>query len=176
MTFKETKLKGAFIIQLDLLNDARGFFARSYCQKEFKKQGIDFKVVQSNLSFNKQRGTLRGMHYQLPPYAEAKTVTCLRGSIFDVIADLRRGSATYGKWLSVKLNDENCRILYVPAGFAHGFQALEDGALVSYQMGKVYHPESARGIRWDDQFFNIKWPIKKVILSDRDRAYKNFSP
>jgi len=174
MTYKETKLEGAYVIKLDPVKDKRGYFARSFCQKELKKQGINFKIKQCNRSFNKKRGTLRGMHYQVSPYREAKTVTCLSGAIFDVIVDLRKRSKTFGRWIAVKLTARNQKMLYIPGGFAHGFQALEDNTLVSYQMGGFYNPGAARGIRWDDQFLNIKWPVKKIIISKRDVAYNDF--
>ena len=174
MTFKVTGLEGAYVIKLDPLKDKRGYFARSFCQKELKRRGINFKIRQCNLSFNKRRGTLRGLHYQVSPYREAKTVTCLAGAIYDVIVDLRKRSKTYGRWTAVKLTAENQKMLYIPAGFAHGFQALEDNTLVSYQMGEFYHPGAARGIRWDDPGLKISWPEKTVNLSKRDKSYPNF--
>ena len=151
MIFKETKLKGAYIIELELLEDERGFFARSFCIDEFKKNGIDFNIVQCNISYNKEKGTLRGMHYQIAPYEEAKIVSCIRGAIYDVIIDLRQESPIYCKWFAVELSAKNYKILYIPKGFAHGFQTLEDDTVVFYQMSEFFHPECTRGVRWDDK-------------------------
>ncbi len=174
MVFKETKLKGAFVIELERLDDERGFFARSYCKREFEKNGLNMNIVQCNVSYNKKRGTLRGMHYQVHPHEEAKLVSCIRGAIYDVIVDLRPNSPTYCQWFVVELNAENYKMLYVPKGFAHGFQILEDNSVVFYQMSEFYHPECARGMRWDDPLFRIEWPIKPLIISLQDRSYKPF--
>lgn len=171
MRFIETEIKGAFIIEPELIEDERGFFARTFCQEEFKAHGLNFRVVQCNISFNKKRGTLRGMHYQIAPYQEAKLVRCTRGAIYDVIIDLRPESPTFKQWIAVELTAENRRMLYVPEGFAHGFQTLEDNTEVFYQMSEFYHPECARGVRWDDPAFGIEWPIITPILSERDRSY-----
>jgi dTDP-4-dehydrorhamnose 3,5-epimerase len=174
MIFKETKLKGAYIIELEPIKDERGFFARTFCQKEFTKYNLNSHIVQCNISFNKKRGTLRGMHYQVAPYEEAKLVSCIRGAIYDVIIDLRPDSPTYCQWFAVELSSEDYKMLYVPKGFAHGFQTLEDNTVVFYQMSEFYHPECARGARWDDKAFGIEWPISVKIISEKDLSYKDF--
>ena len=174
MIFKETKLQGAFVIETERIEDERGFFARSWCQKEFEEHGLNPLIVQCNISYNKKKGTLRGMHYQAVPYEEAKLVSCIRGSIFDVIIDLRRDSATYCQWFAVELSSDNYKMLYIPVGFAHGLQALEDNTVVSYQMSEFYHVECARGVRWDDSAFDVKWPINKSIISLKDRQFPDF--
>ena len=171
MLFKETKLKGAYVIEIEKEKDERGFFARSFCQQEFKKRGIDFNIVQSNVSYNERKGTLRGMHYQAAPHEEAKIVTCVKGAVYDVIIDLRAGSSTYCKWFSLELNTRNYTSLYIPKGFVHGFQTLEDDAVVFYQMSEFYYPELARGVRWDNPAFKIKWPLKSPIISAKDNSY-----
>jgi len=187
MIFKETKLKEAYIIQLEPLEDERGFFARSFCQDEFKKNGINFNIVQCNVSFNKKKGTLRGMHYQIAPHEEAKIISCVRGTIYDVIIDLRTNSSTYCQCFAVTLygfnsfitdlpiNPSTHQMLYIPKGFAHGFQTLEDNTTVFYQMSEFYHPECARGVRWDDPALGIEWPeVSKRIISDKDQSYLDF--
>lgn len=171
MIFTETKLKGAFIIEIEPREDERGFFARSWCEDEFKQHGLNPCLVQCNISFNKKRGTLRGMHYQAAPYAEAKVVRCTMGAVYDVIIDLRPDSPTFKQWISVELTAENRRALYVPEDFAHGFQTLMDNIEVFYQMSEFYHSECARGVRWDDPAFGIDWPIDEVIISGRDLKY-----
>ena len=174
MIFKETKLKGAYIIELEPLEDERGFFARSFCQKEFEEHGLNFRIVQCNLSYNRKKGTLRGMHYQVAPYEEAKLVSCIRGAMYDVIVDLRASSPTYCQWFAVELTAENYKMLYIPVGFAHGFQTLADNTTVFYQMSGFYHPECAGDVRWDDPAFGIEWPIKHLVISSKDQSYKNF--
>lgn len=174
MIFIETELEGAYLIELELLEDERGFFARSFCRREFEARGLNPNVVQSSISFNKKKGTLRGMHYQTSPWEEIKVVRCLRGGIYDVIIDLRRQSKTYRRWVALELTADNRRMIYVPEGCAHGFQTLDESSEVFYQMSTSYHPESARGVRWDDPAFAINWPIGSPILSDRDRAYPDF--
>jgi dTDP-4-dehydrorhamnose 3,5-epimerase len=177
MIFRETRLKGAFIIEPERLEDERGFFARTFCLEEFKAHGIHFQVVQCNISFNKKKGTLRGMHYQIAPYEEAKLVRCTRGAIYDVIIDLRPESPTFKQWIAVELTAENHQMLYVPEGFAHGFQTLEDNTEVFYQMSEFYHPECVRGVRWDDPAFGIEWPpVEQRIISPKDQEYPNFEP
>ena len=171
MKFLPTPLAGAYLIELEQLADERGFFARSFCQNEFKAHGLDPIVAQCNVSFSRKRGTLRGLHYQAEPHAEAKLVRCTRGAVWDVIVDFRKGSPTWRKWHAVELTAENRRALYIPAGFAHGFQTLEDDSEVLYQMSDFYHPESARGVRWDDRTLAIRWPIKDAVISPRDRAF-----
>jgi len=171
MKFVETKLKGAFIIEPERLEDERGFFTRTFCQKEFEKQGLNPRVAQCNVSFNKKKGTLRGMHYQKTPHQEAKLISCIRGGIYDVIIDLRPESATYCQWFAVELRAQDYKMLYVPEGVAHGFQTLEDNSVVFYQMSESYHPECARGVRWDDRLFSIQWPLVPLTISKRDQSY-----
>ena len=176
MIFREMELKGAFVIELDKITDDRGFFARTWCRREFEEHGLNPNLVQCNISFNKTAGTLRGMHYQAAPHEETKLVRCTKGSIFDVIIDLRPHSATYQRHVGVRLCAAEYTSLYIPEGFAHGFQTLEDGAEVLYQMSEFYHPESARGVRWDDPAFGIEWPrAEKRIISDRDRSYPDYA-
>lgn len=174
MKFIETELKGSFIIELEPIEDDRGFFARSFCQKEFKKQGLNSDIVQCNISYNLKCGTLRGMHFQIEPYSETKVVSCVKGSIYDVIIDLRKDSKTYLKWVSVVLSEENKKMLYIPENFAHGFQTLENNTYVYYQMGHFYKPEAAYGIRYNDPLLNICWPLEHKIISEKDISYKDF--
>lgn len=174
MLFTETKLKGAFIIHIEPHEDERGFFARSWCEDEFKKHGLNPRLVQCNISFNKKQGTLRGMHYQVAPFAEAKLVRCTMGAIYDVIIDLQPDSPTFNQWISVELTAENRSALYVPENFAHGFQTLMDNTEVFYQMSEFYHPECARGVRWDDPAFGVEWCGEPYIISRQDREYANF--
>jgi dTDP-4-dehydrorhamnose 3,5-epimerase len=172
--FTETALKGAFIIDPEIKEDERGFFARTWCQKEFELRGLTTRLVQCNVSFNTTKGTLRGMHYQVAPHEEAKLVRCTMGSIYDVIVDLRPESATYMQYIAVILSATNRRALYIPERFAHGFQTLEDNTEVFYQMSEFYAPECARGFRWDDPAFSIQWPENVRVISQKDRAYPNF--
>lgn len=175
MIFKETELQGAYVIELEKVEDNRGFFARSWCKEEFEKLGLNSNLSQCNISFNNKKGTLRGMHLQVKPYEEAKFVRCTRGAIYDVIIDLRQLSKTYMQWTSIELTYDNGKALYIPEGFAHGFQTLEDNTEVYYQMSEFYHPECARGIRWNDSAFNIKWPISKnICMSYKDKSYDEF--
>lgn len=176
MLFKKTELQDSYIIELERMEDERGFFARTFCQKEFEKQGISTRIVQCNISYNKEKGTLRGMHYQLAPHQEAKIVSCSRGSMYDVIIDIRPDSSTYCKWVAVELTARNHRILYIPKGFAHGFQTLEPDTEVSYWMSNFYNPASQRGIKWDDPIFAIDWPVSNPIVSERDLSYLPFKP
>lgn len=175
MKFIETKLKGAFIIELERLEDERGFFARTFCQREFEEYGLNPKVVQCNMSFNRKKGTLRGMHYQAFPYEEAKLVRCIKGAIYDVIIDLRPNSIAFKKWLAVDLTEQNRRMIYIPEGFAHGFQTLRDNTEIFYQMSEFFRPEYARGVRWNDPAFEIGWPIEDPIISTNDLQHKEFS-
>lgn len=175
MRFIETPLKGAFVIEPDRIEDERGYFARSYCQSEFSKQGINLDIKQCNISFNKDKGTLRGMHYQEKPHEEAKLVRCSRGAIYDVIIDLRADSSTFKQWFSIELNQESNKMLYIPEGFAHGFQTLQDNSEVFYEMFESYYPELARGVRWDDPVFGITWPDDQRVISDKDASYPDFS-
>ena len=174
MIFRETKLQGAYTIELERIKDERGFFARSWCQKEFEEHGLNSLIVQCNISYNEAKGTLRGMHYQAVPYEEAKLVSCIRGTIFDVIIDLRRDSATYCQWVAVELSCDNYRMIYVPEGFAHGFQTLEDNTVVCYQMSEFYYSEYTRGVRWNDKAFGIKWPMDKSIIASKDCQFSDF--
>lgn len=176
MIFTETNLKGAFIIEPQRLEDDRGFFARTWCQEEFEAYGLRPRWVQSNISFNKHRGTLRGMHYQAPPHQEVKLIRCTAGVIYDVIIDLRPASATFKHYASVTLTAENCTMLYAPEGFAHGFLTLEDNTEIFYQMSAFYAPECARGVRWNDPAFGIHWPSAVKVISERDRGYPDFIP
>jgi len=175
MIFQETKLKGAYIIEPEKREDERGFFARTWCQREFTEQGLNPRLMQCNISFNLKRGTLRGMHYQIPPFEEAKLVRCSRGAIYDVIIDLRPCSSTFKQWLAVEVTADNRQMLYIPASFAHGFQTLEDNTEVAYYISEFYAPEHARGIRWNDPAFAIQWPIETRAISERDQAYPDFT-
>ncbi len=176
MIYKETNLKGSFLIEIEPKEDERGFFARSFCREEFKNKGIDFKIVQSNISYNKKAGTLRGMHYQIVPYEESKIVSCVKGRIYDVIIDLREDSATYCKWTAIELNADNFLSIYIPEGFAHGFQTLEDDTVVSYQMSEYFHTGSSQGVRWNDPAFKVNWPmVNKRIISAKDRMHPDFT-
>jgi dTDP-4-dehydrorhamnose 3,5-epimerase len=174
MIFTETALKGAFIVKPELAEDERGFFTRTWSEKEFAEHGLSSRLTECNISFNRKKGTLRGMHYQLAPYAQAKLVCCFRGSIYDVIIDLRRDSPTFKKWVAVELSATNRLMLYIPQGLAHGFQTLEDNTEVFYQMSEVYTPKSARGVRWNDPAFSIKWPPDELTIIDRDQSYPDF--
>ena len=174
MLFNQLNLKGAMLIQLEKLEDERGFFARSFCQNEFKEHQLKTHIAQSNVSCNKKRGTIRGMHYQISPHEEAKLVSCIRGAIRDVIIDLRPDSPTFKKWLGIEMRAQNSELLYVPEGFAHGFQTLTNNAVVFYHMFEFYHPESSRGVRFDDAAFDIKWPLECAVISKKDLSYREF--
>lgn len=174
MIFTETYLPGAFIVESERLADERGFFARAWCRREFEARGLNPRLAQCSISFNARRGTLRGMHYQAAPFEEVKLVRCTSGAIYDAIIDLRPASPTFKRHLSVVLSAENRAMLYVPEGFAHGFQTLVDGAEVFYQMSEFYAPDHARGVRWDDPAFGIDWPPAERIMADRDRLYPDF--
>lgn len=171
MKFIETGLSGLYLIEIQAIADARGFFARSFCVNEFASLGLDPAVAQCNISFNERAGTLRGMHYQEQPHEEARLVRCTSGAIYDVAVDRREDSSTYLKWFAVELNSENRRMLFVPRGFAHGFQTLVDRTEVSYIMSEFYHPEGARGLRWNDPALSIRWPFANPIISEKDSAY-----
>jgi dTDP-4-dehydrorhamnose 3,5-epimerase len=169
--FLETELAGVFILELERAEDERGFFARSWCSEEFASRGLNPFVVQCNISQNRRRGTLRGLHFQEAPHAEAKLVRCTRGAIYDVVVDLRPDSPTQLQWLGVELSAANYRMLYVPEGFAHGFQTLCDDTEVFYQMSAAYHAASGRGVRWNDPVLDIRWPVPDPVLSERDANY-----
>lgn len=174
MKFAETRLEGAFILEMEPHRDERGFFARTWCREEFEAHHLNPELAQCSTSFNKRRGTLRGLHYQDDPYAEAKLVRCTRGAIYDLIVDVRPGSKTFKQWLSVELTADNLLMLYIPEGFAHGFQTLEDDTEVFYQISEFYHPECSRGIRWNDPLFDLRWPIVSRIMSERDENFPDF--
>jgi dTDP-4-dehydrorhamnose 3,5-epimerase len=176
MRFTETKLVGAFVIDLEPRVDERGFFARTFCEREFGEHGLPTRFPQCNLSRNRSRGTLRGMHYEAAPSAESKLVRCVTGAIFDVIVDLRPGSATRFGWTGVELSGETGRALFVPAGFAHGFLTLSEDSDVFYHMGDFYRPNGARGFRWNDPRFAIDWPAAPIAIADRDANYPNYEP
>ena len=171
MKFTETSLKGAFIIDPEPVYDERGMFARTWCQEEFEAQGLKVTWVQNNVSLNYKRGTIRGMHYQTPPNEEVKLVRCIRGSIYDVIVDLRPDSPTFCQYTAVILSAENRRALYIPQSFAHGFQTLSDDSEVFYHMSAFYESSSARGFRWDDPIVSISWPEPLTVISDKDRSW-----
>jgi dTDP-4-dehydrorhamnose 3,5-epimerase len=175
MLFFETNLKGAFIIEPERHADHRGFFARAFCRSEFVEHGLNPDIAQCNISFNRLKGTLRGMHYQISPFEEAKLVRCTAGSIYDVIIDLRPSSRTFKQHAAFDLTAGNARMLYIPEGFAHGFQTLEDNTEVFYQMTQSYSPGHGRGVRWNDPAFGIQWPDAERILNDRDSTYPDFS-
>ena len=174
MIFHETKIPGVFEIHIEPLEDERGFFARTWCREEFKRHGLNPELAQCSLSFNKRKGTLRGLHYQAPPHQEAKLVRCTRGAIFDVAVDLRPDSPAFKTWVASKLTAADRNMLYVPDGCAHGFLTLENDTEVFYQISEFYRPESARGVRWDDPAFRIDWPAGIDIISERDRSYPDF--
>ena len=174
MIFTELPLAGAFVIDLEPRKDERGFFARAYCERELEQHGLKTGIVQANLSQNVRKGTVRGMHYQKAPHAEVKMVRCTNGAIFDAIIDIRPDSRTYLQWTSVELSRENRRMLYVPEGFAHGYQALTDDSEVLYLVTAFYAPQDEAAIRWDDPRFKITWPIAEVILSPKDAVHPDF--
>ena len=174
MKFIKTELEDAFIIEIEKINDQRGFFSRSWDANIFKKNNLNGKIVQCNISFNKKKGTLRGMHFQKSPYSETKLIRCTKGKIFDVIIDLRSKSKTYKKWVGVELSENNHKMFYVPEGFAHGFQTLEENSEVFYQMSEFYKSEYSTGVKWDDDTFKINWPIIPAIISEKDSSYKPF--
>ena len=174
MIFTATALAGATLIDLERREDARGYFARTYCEREFAAHGLPTRMVQANVSMTHRAGTLRGMHYQSAPHAEDKLVRCVRGAIWDAIVDIRPGSATYCRWLGVELSESNGRMLLVPKGFAHGFVALSDDAVVSYQMSEFHTPAAARGARHDDRAFRIEWPVPVTEMSESDRVWPEF--
>ena len=174
MKFIETPLAGAYVVELEPFHDDRGFFARGWCQKEFEAAGLIAEIRQANISSNKLAGTMRGMHYQVPPHGETKLVRCVRGSLYDVIIDIREGSETFGKWFGIELTAENNKMLYVPEQFAHGFITLEDNTEATYQVTEFYTPGSERGIRYNDPAFKIEWPTDVKVISDKDQAWDDF--
>jgi len=174
MIFEETRLKGAFTIEMEPIGDTRGFFARAWCQKEFEAHGLISGFVQANITFSPKKGTLRGLHYQIAPHEEIKLVRCTRGAIYDVIIDLRPESPTYKQWLGTELTADNRKMIYIPGGFAHGYQILMDDTEVFYQVGQFYAPEYERGIRWDDPAFGIEWPLEIQVISDKDKNWPDY--
>jgi dTDP-4-dehydrorhamnose 3,5-epimerase len=174
MIFTETQLRGAFVIDIEKKEDQRGFFARTFCEREFAEKGLETRFVQSSISHNTHKGTLRGMHYQAVPYEEVKVVRCTAGALYDVIVDLRPDSPTFKKHFGVELTAQNCRMLYIPKQFAHGFQTLQDHTAILYQMTQFYSPDSARGVRWNDPAFGINWPPVERIINERDQTYPEF--
>jgi dTDP-4-dehydrorhamnose 3,5-epimerase len=175
MKFAATAIPGVCVVELERHADPRGFFARAFCEREFQERGLETRFVQSSLSWNQRRGTLRGMHFQREPKPEVKLVRCVRGSVYDVVVDLRPESPAYRQWIGVELNGVNRRALYIPAGIAHGFETLEDDSELYYEISEFYEPGLAAGVRWDDPGFGIDWPIKDPILSDRDRGYADYA-
>ena len=174
MIFKETMLPGAYVVELDKREDDRGFFARAWCAKEFAAHSLTSHVVQANTSFNKKMGTLRGMHYQIAPHPEAKLIRCIRGSIYDVIIDLRPSSPTYKRWIGVELSAKNRSMLYVPENFAHGFVTLEDDSEILYLVSEFYSPECEQGVRYTDPAFGIVWPVKVQSMSSKDQTWPDY--
>jgi dTDP-4-dehydrorhamnose 3,5-epimerase len=171
-----TSIGGVFLVDLQPVDDDRGFFARTFCEDEFLRHGLEPHFAQSSIAFSKRRGTLRGMHFQREPHAEVKLVRCTRGAVYDVVIDLRPHSPTYLHWFAAELSAANRRMLYVPHGLAHGYLTLEDETEISYQMSAPYHPEAAAGVRWDDPAFGIHWPIDVTVIAERDRSYPDFVP
>lgn len=168
-------MQGVYVVEPECIHDERGFFARTFCQREFLEHHLNPSCIQCNISYNLKKGTLRGMHFQLPPYGETKLVRCIKGTIYDVVIDLRPDSPTYKQWFSIQLTAANRKMLYIPDGCAHGFQTLEDHTEVLYQMSSIYVPHAARGVRWDDPHFQIKWPLQVEVISHRDAQYPHFS-
>jgi len=176
MTFTELRIPGAYAVHPEPIGDARGYFARTWCQREFSARGLVTRIEQCSLSYNERRGTLRGLHFQVAPFAETKVVSCIAGSIYDVLVDVRRDSATYLQWHGEYLDADSRRALYIPEGVAHGFQTITDGAVVSYMISTPYHEPSSRGLRWDDPRLNIQWPLEPVCVSARDSSFGFLQP
>lgn len=174
MIFTETKLKGAFLVEIKKLEDERGFFGRAWCQKEFEEHGINTTIRQINTSASVKKGTIRGMHYQIDPYQESKFIRCTRGSVYDVIIDLRPDSPTFMQWVGHELSESNYRMVYVPGNFAHGVVSLEDNSEIYYPVSEFYTPGAERGLRYNDPAFNIEWPIEITEVSDKDKSHANF--
>lgn len=174
MILKETKISGVFLVVVEAHHDERGFFARTWCEREFAAGGLNPRLVQCSISFNEKKGTLRGVHFQTKPFQEAKLVRCTRGSLYDVALDMRPDSATYRQWVSAELTADNRQALYIPEGCAHGFLTLEDRTEALYQMSEFYEPGSARGVRWNDPAFGIEWPFPPIVISGRDSNYTDF--
>ena len=172
MKFTETRLKGAYIIDIEPHDDKRGFFARVWCRKEFAEQGLASSLAQCSIAYNSKRGTLRGMHYQEAPHEEIKLVRCTKGAVYDVIVDLRPGSGTFRQWIGVELSEDNRRTIYIPEGFAHGYITLKQDSELFYQMSEFYVPEAGTGVRWNDPVLGIEWPdVGDITVADRDQAW-----
>ncbi|MCK6453098.1 MAG: dTDP-4-dehydrorhamnose 3,5-epimerase [Alphaproteobacteria bacterium] len=176
MIFRETALEGAYVIELERYSDERGHFARAWCRDEFARRGLCAEFVQSNVSVNPFRGTLRGMHFQIPPHGEVKMVRCVRGAVFDVAVDLRPGSPSWGKWFGVELTPQSGLMSYIPAGFGHGFQTLVDDCEVDYLVSAFYEPKASSGVRHDDPVLGIEWPLQVTRISERDRTWPLLAP
>lgn len=176
MIFTPAPLPGAHVVEIEKREDSRGFFARTWCEREFEAKGLVTRFVQCNVSRSRAAGTLRGMHYQVAPHSEVKLVRCTRGAIHDVILDLRPDSPTFRRWFGIELSAENHRMLYVPTGFAHGFLSLEDDSEVTYQVSAFYAPQCERGVRFDDPAFGVAWPRPVRVISDKDRAWRDYAP
>ena len=174
MIFKATKLRDAYVVDIQPFQDERGFFARTWCENEFTEQGLDPNLAQCSVSFNRRAGTVRGLHVQLPPYADSMLVRCTQGALYDVIIDLRTDSDSYMQWVGVELTAKNRRALYVPKGFAHGFMTMEDDTEAFYMISEFFAPDSARGIRWDDKRFDIQWPGPVNVISAKDLSYPDY--
>ncbi|WP_300712349.1 dTDP-4-dehydrorhamnose 3,5-epimerase [uncultured Brachyspira sp.] len=176
MTIEKTNIDGAYIIQNNYIEDERGYFLRLFCNDELKKHNLDFEIKQSSISYNNKKYTVRGMHYQTAPYGEIKVVRCIKGRVFDAIADIRKDSPTYGRHFTVELSEDNGKMIYIPPYAAHGFQTLEDNTIVCYFMGTSFVPDASSGFHWEDPFFNIDWPFKKnIIISEKDKNMHNFN-
>jgi dTDP-4-dehydrorhamnose 3,5-epimerase len=176
MLFKETRVKGAFVVELEKRGDDRGFFARAFCRKEFEAQGLDFNPVQANVGASRLRGTLRGLHYQVRPHEEKKLVRCTAGALFDVVVDLRSGSPSCKQWFGVELTAENHKMLYVPEGCAHGYLTLADRTEIFYLVSEFYSPGAERGVRWNDPAFGIDWPpVEALVMSEKDAGWPDFA-
>lgn len=176
MIFTELKVKDAYLVEVERLKDERGFFARTWCPQEFLEHGLDPNLAQCSISLNHKRGTLRGMHLQLPPHAETKLVRCTQGALYDVVIDLRGNSPSYMVWDAVELTADNRKALYVPKGCAHGFLTLEDNTEVLYQISEFHAPGYARGVRWNDPQFSVRWPAEVVIIAQKDQSYEDYDP
>jgi len=175
MKFIKTDIEGAFVVELEKFGDERGFFARAFCEKEFNKAGISFEPVQANIGFSSEKYTLRGMHYQTGQHAESKLVRCTKGAIYDIILDMRPNSPTYKEWFAAELSAENRKMLFLPAGCAHGYQTMEENSEIFYMVSAFYEPDSEQGVRWNDPAFNIRWmQTENIIISEKDKNWPDF--
>lgn len=174
MIFTKTYLQGAYVLDINRIEDDRGFFARAWCRREFEEHGLNPNVVQTNIGYSKMKGTIRGMHFQAPPWGEVKVVRCTAGAIYDVVVDLRADSPTHKRWIGIELTESNRRMLYVPEGFAHGYETLTDDAEICYQTTQFYQSRFSCGVRYDDKAFNILWPLPAGIMSEQDRSWPDY--